>query len=101
LSRIGLKEGWISDTIYINVCAFSNDIGNKGGGYMIVGDFEQNGVAKRPVQGFPVADVTSPVACFMEKRGQPIKRTTFALFCQLLCPARGYSFALSIETDNK
>jgi hypothetical protein len=49
----------------------------------------------------PVADVTFPVACFMEKRGQPIKRTTFALFCQLLCPARGYSFALSIETDNK
>jgi ATP-dependent DNA helicase RecG len=57
LSRIKLNEGWISDTININVCAFSNDIGNTGGGYMIVGDFEQNGVAKRPVQGLPVAEI--------------------------------------------
>jgi ATP-dependent DNA helicase RecG len=43
--------------MYITVCAFSDDIDNTGGGYMIVGDFEHNGVATRPVQGLPVAEI--------------------------------------------
>ena len=47
--RIEFKKGWNPAAIYHSVCAFANDIENIGGGYVIVGVEEENGVAKRPV----------------------------------------------------
>ncbi len=50
-NRIEFKKGWNPDKIYHTICAFANDFDNLGGGYVIVGVDEENGVAKRPVEG--------------------------------------------------
>ena len=52
-NRIEFKEGWNPTSIYHSICAFANDIDNIGGGYILVGVKEVNGVAQRPVQGLP------------------------------------------------
>ena len=44
--RIEFKAGWNPDDIYHSVCAFANDYNNDGGGYIVVGVEEENGVAK-------------------------------------------------------
>lgn len=51
LDRIEFKSGWNPDDIYRSICAFANDYNNDGGGYIVVGVEEENGVAKRPVKG--------------------------------------------------
>ena len=51
--RIEFKAGWNPDDIYHSVCAVANDYNNDGGGYIVVGVEEENGVAKRPVKGLP------------------------------------------------
>jgi hypothetical protein len=48
---IEFKEGWNPDAIYRSVCAFASDIENIGGGNIIIGSEEENGMAKRPVKG--------------------------------------------------
>ena len=50
---IEFKTGWNPDDIYHSVCAFANDYNNDGGGYIVVGVEEENGIAKRPVKGLP------------------------------------------------
>ena len=52
-NRIEFKKGWNPDKIYRSICAFANDFDNIGGGYILVGVEEENGVAKRPVFGVP------------------------------------------------
>jgi ATP-dependent DNA helicase RecG len=52
-NRIEFKSGWNPDKIYHSICAFANDIDNIGGGYILVGVEEENGIAKRPVKGIP------------------------------------------------
>lgn len=52
-NRIEFKEGWNPTSIYHSICAFANDIDNLGGGYIIVGVEESDGVAHRPVKGVP------------------------------------------------
>lgn len=52
--RIEFKKGWNPTTIYHSVCAFANDIDNIGGGYILIGVEEENGIAKRPVCGIPI-----------------------------------------------
>jgi len=42
--RIEFKTGWNPDDIYHSVCAFANDYNNDGGGYIVVGVEEENGV---------------------------------------------------------
>ena len=49
--RIEFKSGWNPDDIYRSICAFANDFNNLGGGYIIVGVEEKNGIAVRPVKG--------------------------------------------------
>ena len=41
-NRIEFKEGWNPVRIYQSICAFSNDIDNLGGGYILVGVKEEN-----------------------------------------------------------
>lgn len=50
-SRIEFKAGWNPTSIYRTICAFANDIDNLGGGYILVGVEEKEGVAVRPVKG--------------------------------------------------
>lgn len=52
-NRIEFKKGWNPDSIYHSICAFANDFDNIGGGYILVGIEEENGIAKRPVIGIP------------------------------------------------
>ena len=52
--RIEFKEGWNPISIYRSICAFANDIENLGGGYILVGVKEKNGLAERPVKGVPI-----------------------------------------------
>jgi len=56
-SRIEFKAGWNPDAIYRTVCAFANDFDNIGGGYIVIGVEEENGVAKRPVKGLDNAQL--------------------------------------------
>lgn len=55
--RIEFKRGWNPDKIYRTICAFANDFDNLGGGYILVGVEEENGVAKRPVAGVPMEEL--------------------------------------------
>lgn len=50
-NRIEFKAGWNPDDIYHSICAFANDYNNEGGGYILVGVEEKNGIAVRPVKG--------------------------------------------------
>ena len=50
-SRIEFKSGWNPERIYRSIGAFANDFDNIGGGYILVGVEEENGMAKRPGKG--------------------------------------------------
>ena len=50
-SRIDYKRDWNPEDIVHSICAFANDIDNWGGGYIIVGIEEQNGMPKLPITG--------------------------------------------------
>lgn len=50
-NRIEFKASWNPDKIYHTICAFATDFENIGGGYILVGVEEENGIAKRPVKG--------------------------------------------------
>ena len=52
-NRIEFKKGWNPIAVYHSICAFANDFDNIGGGYIIIGVEEENGIAKRPVCGVP------------------------------------------------
>ncbi len=47
--RIEFKASWNPDDIYRSICAYANDFENIGGGYILIGVEEINGVAVRPV----------------------------------------------------
>lgn len=49
--RIEFKEGWNPEDILHSICAFANDFHNLGGGYIIVGIAEINGVPTLPPKG--------------------------------------------------
>ena len=56
-NRIEFKKGWNPDRIYRTICGFANDFDNIGGGYILVGVEEDNGVAKRPVCGLKTEQI--------------------------------------------
>lgn len=49
-STVAIEE-YMPDDIYHSICAFANDYDNVGGGYVLIGVEEKNGVAVRPVKG--------------------------------------------------
>jgi ATP-dependent DNA helicase RecG len=49
--RIEYKQDWNPEPILHSICAFANDIDNWGGGYIILGIEEENGIPKYPVPG--------------------------------------------------
>lgn len=50
-ARIEFKEGWNPDTTLKTIAAFANDIDNWGGGYIVIGIREENGMISRPIKG--------------------------------------------------
>ena len=86
-TRIEYKEGWNPNAIYRTICAFANDFDNSGGGYIIVGVQEKNGIPVRPVKGLRLEEI------------EPIEKDMIG-FNNLMQPA--YFPLVSIEDiDNK
>lgn len=50
-ARIEYKGDWNPEPILHAICAFANDIDNWGGGYIIIGIEEENGMPRLPVKG--------------------------------------------------
>src|SRR5690554_1668555 len=49
--RIEYKSGWNPEAIIQTMCAFANDINNLGGGYIVVGIKERDGMPQLPPEG--------------------------------------------------
>ena len=58
-SRIEYKKDWNPSTIIHSICAFANDIENIGGGYILIGVEEDNGIPKLPISGIAKERVDS------------------------------------------
>jgi ATP-dependent DNA helicase RecG len=52
--RLEFKKGWNPEVILHSICAFANDLNNWGGGYIIVGINEKDGVPQLPPAGLPL-----------------------------------------------
>ena len=50
-TRIEYKSDWDPEPIIHSITAFANDIDNSGGGYIIVGITEENGMPRIPISG--------------------------------------------------
>ena len=50
-ARVEYKKSWNPEPITHSICAFANDIDNWGGGYIIIGVEEENGMPKIPIEG--------------------------------------------------
>lgn len=55
--RIEFKESWNPEDVLHTMCAFANDINNWGGGYIIVGIAEKNGMPILPPTGLQTNQV--------------------------------------------
>jgi len=55
--RIEFKEGWNPEAVLHTMCAFANDINNWGGGYIIIGIAENNGMPVLPPKGLDSAQI--------------------------------------------
>ncbi|MCD4694180.1 ATP-binding protein, partial [bacterium] len=55
--RIEFKKGWNPEGIMHSICAFANDINNWGGGYIILGIEEKDGMPQFPPIGLEISQV--------------------------------------------
>lgn len=55
--RIEFKAGWNPESIIRTVCAFANDFNNWGGGYIVIGVAENNGVPVLPPVGLDINSI--------------------------------------------
>lgn len=49
--RIEYQRDYYPEEVLHTICAFANDIGNEGGGYIVIGMEEENEMPRRPVTG--------------------------------------------------
>jgi len=56
-ARIEYKGDWNPEPILHSICAFANDINNWGGGYIIIGIEEENGMPQFPVKGLEKSSI--------------------------------------------
>lgn len=56
-ARVEYKRDWNPESILHSICAFANDIDNWGGGYIIIGIEEENGMPKLPVVGLQKSSI--------------------------------------------
>ena len=50
-ARIEYKSDWNPERILHTICAFANDIDNWGGGYIVIGIDEEDGMPVKPIKG--------------------------------------------------
>lgn len=55
--RLDFKRSWNPEDVLHTMCAFANDIHNWGGGYIIIGIEEQNGMPILPPYGIPLKEL--------------------------------------------
>lgn len=60
--RLEFKRGFNKESILRSICAFANDFHNWGGGYIIIGIAETNGVAQLPPVGLEI-DQLDKIQC--------------------------------------
>lgn len=56
-ARIEYKTDWNPEPILHSICAFANDIDNWGGGYIIIGVEEENGMPRFPIKGLEKSSI--------------------------------------------
>ncbi len=56
-ARVEYKRDWNPEPVLHSICAFANDIDNWGGGYIIIGVEEENGMPKLPVKGLEKSSI--------------------------------------------
>lgn len=56
-ARVEYKSDWNPEPILHSICAFANDIDNWGGGYIIIGVEEEDGLPKFPVKGLEKSSI--------------------------------------------
>ncbi|MBR5965115.1 MAG: putative DNA binding domain-containing protein [Treponema sp.] len=56
-TRIDYKRDWNPESIVHSICAFANDIDNWGGGYIVIGIEEKNGMPKLPISGLKKSSI--------------------------------------------
>ncbi len=56
-ARVEYKGDWNPEPILHSICAFANDIDNWGGGYIIIGIDEEDGMPKFPVRGLEKSSI--------------------------------------------
>ncbi len=77
-SRIEYKSDWNPERIMHTICAFANDIDNLGGGYVIIGVEEENGMPIKPIKGLEKSSIDNinkqllQICHFIEPRYLPI-----------------------------
>ena len=52
-NRVEFKGSFNPAPVFRSICAFANDIDNIGGGYIVLGVDEKDGVPVLPVRGIP------------------------------------------------
>ena len=58
-TRIEFKSDWNPEAVIHTICAFANDIDNWGGGYVVLGVEEENGIPVKPYIGVPLKKIDS------------------------------------------
>ena len=58
-SRIEYKGDWNPEKVLRSICAFANDIDNLGGGYIIIGISESDGMPQFPIKGIEKTSIDS------------------------------------------
>ena len=56
--RIEFKEGWNPEAVLHTICAFANDVNNWGGGYIVIGIAEKDGLPVFPPVGLSLTEIT-------------------------------------------
>ncbi len=55
--RIEFRESWQPEESLKTITAFASDIGNRGGGYIVIGVADDNGRPKFPLKGLSPAEI--------------------------------------------
>jgi len=80
--RIEHKSGWNPKDVIHSTCAFANDINNLGGGYIVIGVEEKDGVLQLP----PVVASEKPAGCYSKEIGGIKQSHSARLFwCSQCC----------------
>ena len=56
-ARIEFKTTWDPEASLKTICVFANDLDNWGGGYVVIGVNEKDGIPLRPLVGVPLDKV--------------------------------------------